>query len=207
MEKEVFERASSRTAPPRGNASSDLSPHQELEAGVLCPVALHLVPGGRSEKYADTQETKGILQHVKEGIDGGLRHRGPVRLGDPGGLRTSPPTSSRPRRRNGAWRLYGNKFFCSAGPTRITRWSRPSPGLGEVGLFVRPMWLPGNKEMEIRQRLHHRPPEVEAGHGRAHPPPRSPSMARWPYPWGRWTVAWPTWSHRAHPLRLVVGMA
>jgi alkylation response protein AidB-like acyl-CoA dehydrogenase len=48
------------------------------------------------------------------------------------------------------WKIYGNKFFCSATHADYAIITAKPQGSEKVGLFVLPSWLPGNKEKEIR---------------------------------------------------------
>jgi len=71
MEKEVFSEGifSTKTSPwTRFMKISILS--QNSEAGVLCPLACTWGLVALLEEFADTPETRHILDHTKEGIDG-----------------------------------------------------------------------------------------------------------------------------------------
>ncbi len=51
------------------------------------------------------------------------------------------------------WRIYGQKFFCSAIQADffvVTAKPKGVPSATKVGVFAVPAWLPGNKEKEIR---------------------------------------------------------
>ncbi|GAB4306077.1 MAG: acyl-CoA dehydrogenase family protein [Promethearchaeota archaeon] len=53
----------------------------------------------------------------------------------------------------GAWRLYGQKFFCSATQADyalVTAKPKNTPSSTKVALFAVPSWLPGNKERGVR---------------------------------------------------------
>lgn len=51
---------------------------------------------------------------------------------------------------NGVWKLYGDKFFCSATHADYAVLTAKPAGSDKVALFIVPSWLPGNKEKEIR---------------------------------------------------------
>ena len=122
---------------------------QNSEAGVLCPVACTWGLVALLEKYADAPETKRILQHVKEGIDGDFAI-GAQFVSEIQGGSDVPSNLLEAAQENGAWRLYGNKFFCSAAHADYAVVTAKPRDSDKVGLFVIPMWLPGNKEKEIR---------------------------------------------------------
>ncbi len=151
MEKEVFSEGifSTGTSPwTRFMKISLLS--QNSEAGVLCPLACTWGLVALLERFADTPETRDILAHVKEGSR---------RRSSPSGPSSSPRYRAAPMcpsnlleavEEGGAWRLYGNKFFCSAAHADYAVVTGKPGGSERAGLFVVPMWLPGNKEKEIR---------------------------------------------------------
>lgn len=150
MEREVFSEGifSDSTSPwTRFIKISLLS--QNSEAGVVCPVACTWGLVALLEKYADTPETKHILQRVKEGIDGDFAIGAQFVTEIQGGSDV-PSNLLEAAQENGAWRLYGNKFFCSAAHADYAVVTGKPRGSERVGLFVIPMWLPGDKEKEIR---------------------------------------------------------
>jgi alkylation response protein AidB-like acyl-CoA dehydrogenase len=51
------------------------------------------------------------------------------------------------------YRIFGNKFFCSAIHADYAVITAKVTGSEEVGTFIVPAWLPGNKEKEIRNGL------------------------------------------------------
>ena len=48
------------------------------------------------------------------------------------------------------WRLYGDKFFCSATHADYAVVTAKPRGSEKVALFIVPAWLEGNKDKEIR---------------------------------------------------------
>ncbi|MDD5224415.1 MAG: acyl-CoA dehydrogenase family protein [bacterium] len=122
---------------------------QISEAGVGCPLTCTWGLVALLEKFADTAETRRILADVKEGRDGdfavGAQFVSEIQGGSdvPANLLEAVPEG-------GGWRLYGTKFFCSAAQADYAVITAKAQGSEKIGLFVLPMWLPGNKEKEIR---------------------------------------------------------
>ncbi len=150
MEKEVFSEGifASATSPwSRFVKISLLS--QNSEAGVMCPLACTWGMVALLEAYADTPETRRILQEVKEGVDGDFA-LGAQFVSEIQGGSDVPANLMEAVEENGNWRLYGTKFFCSAAHADYTVVTAKPRGSEKAGLFIVPMWLPGNKEKEIR---------------------------------------------------------
>ena len=122
---------------------------QNSEAGVICPLICTWGMASLLEKYADTPETKAILNHVKNGIDG-VHAIGAQFVSEIQGGSDVPANLLEAVEENGVWRLYGTKFFCSAAHADYSVITAKPKGSETVALFVIPMWLPGNKEKEIR---------------------------------------------------------
>jgi putative acyl-CoA dehydrogenase len=150
MEKEVFSEGifSEETSPwARFVKISLLS--QNSEAGVLCPIACTWGMVALLETYADSPETRGILRHVKEGVDGEFGI-GAQFVSEIQGGSDVPSNLLEAVEEGGTWRLYGNKFFCSAAHADYAVVTAKPTGSERAGLFVVPMWLTGDKEKEIR---------------------------------------------------------
>jgi alkylation response protein AidB-like acyl-CoA dehydrogenase len=150
MEREVFSEGifSDTTSPwVRFIKISLLS--QNSEAGVLCPLACTWGLVALLEKFADTPETLKILGHVKEGIDGDFAI-GAQFVSEIQGGSDVPANLLEAAEEKGDWRLYGNKFFCSAAHADYAVVTGKPRGSERAGLFVVPMWLPGNKGREVR---------------------------------------------------------
>ncbi len=122
---------------------------QISEAGVGCPLTCTWGMVALLEKFADTAETRKILAQAREGSHGdfavGAQFVSEIQGGSdvPANLLEAVPV-------DGGWRLYGTKFFCSAAQADYAVITAKTQGSEKVGLFVVPMWLPGNKEKEIR---------------------------------------------------------
>jgi alkylation response protein AidB-like acyl-CoA dehydrogenase len=150
MEKEVFAEGifSDNTSPwTRFLKISILS--QNSEAGVLCPLACTWGLAALLDTYADSPETERIRRHVKEGIDGEFAI-GAQFVSEIQGGSDVPANLLEAVKEGGAWRLYGNKFFCSAAHADYSVVTAKAQGSERPGLFVVPMWLPGDKEKEKR---------------------------------------------------------
>jgi alkylation response protein AidB-like acyl-CoA dehydrogenase len=150
MEKEVFAEAlfSSKTSPWLRLAKMYLI-YQNGEACIACPVTCTEGLAVLLEKFAETTETKNILRHVKEGIDGDYAI-GAQYLSEIQGGSDVPSNVLEASRDGDVWRLFGKKFFCSATHADYAVVTAKPTGSEKVALFVVPSWLPGNKEKEIR---------------------------------------------------------
>lgn len=150
MEKEVF---------AEKLFSSDTSPFEKLvkmyliyqngEACISCPLTCTEGLVALLEYYADTPELKQILLHCKEGIKGDIAI-GSQFLSEIQGGSDVPANLVEAVEQDGAWRLYGDKFFCSATHADYAVVTAKPRGSEKVALFVVPAWLEGNKEKEIR---------------------------------------------------------
>jgi alkylation response protein AidB-like acyl-CoA dehydrogenase len=150
MEKEIFSEGifSEKTSPWTRFVKLSLV-SQNSEAGVACPLACTWGLVALLEKYADSPETSNILTQVKEGIEGEFAI-GAQFVSEIQGGSDVPSNLLEAVEENGEWRLYGNKFFCSAAHADYSVVTAKPQGSERVGLFVMPMWLSGNKEKEIR---------------------------------------------------------
>jgi alkylation response protein AidB-like acyl-CoA dehydrogenase len=150
MEKEVFSEAlfSDRTHPWVRFIKMYLI-YQNGEACVACPVTCTEGMVAALERFADTPETRAILAHCKEGVDGafgiGAQYLSEIHGGSDVGANLLEA-----RLEHGQWRLYGTKFFCSATHADYAMVTAKPAGSTKVGLFVIPSWLPGDKERERR---------------------------------------------------------
>jgi alkylation response protein AidB-like acyl-CoA dehydrogenase len=150
MEKEVFSEGifAAKTSPwTRYIKIALLS--QNSEAGVVCPVACTWGLVALLEEFADAPETLNILQHTKEGIDREFAI-GAQFVSEIQGGSDVPANLLEAVEEHGVWRLYGNKFFCSAAHADYAVVTGKPRGSEKVGLYVIPMWLAGDKEKEIR---------------------------------------------------------
>ena len=150
MEKEIFSEAFfSDKTPPWVKLIKMFIIYQNGEACVACPVTCTEGLVKLLEQYADTPETREILRHCKEGIDGNFAI-GAQYLSEIQGGSDVPANVLEAVNENGTWRLYGTKFFCSATHADYAVATAKPAGSEDVALFVVPSWLPGNKEKEIR---------------------------------------------------------
>ncbi len=150
MEKEIFSEAlfSDKTSPWLKLAKMYLI-YQNGEACIACPITCTEGLVELLEKFADTPETRRILQHCKEGIDGDFAI-GAQYLSEIQGGSDVPSNVLEAVQEEGRWRLYGTKFFCSATHADYAVVTAKPEGSEDVALFVVPSWLPGNKDKEIR---------------------------------------------------------
>ena len=121
------------------------------EFGVMCPITCTegLVALIKQFPEDHTPEVKAILKHCTEGIDGeygiGAQFMSEIQGGSdiPSNLLEAVPE-------DGHYRLYGSKFFTSAVHADYAVVTAKISGSEDVGTFVVPAWMPGNKEKEIR---------------------------------------------------------
>ena len=122
------------------------------EAGVNCPLACTAGLVTLLEQFADRPETLAMLEHLKHGVAGHYGRGAQYLTEIQGGSDVAANQLRAVRDDDGEWRLYGDKFFCSATQAdysvvtaRVTEEDAEdtddAPG---VGLFVVPSWLPGN---------------------------------------------------------------
>ena len=121
------------------------------EFGVMCPITCTegLVALIKQFPEDHTPEVKAILKHCTEGIDGeygtGAQFMSEIQGGSdiPSNLLEAVPEDDH-------YRLYGSKFFTSAVHADYAVVTAKISGSEDVGTFVVPAWMPGNKEKEIR---------------------------------------------------------
>jgi len=150
MEKEIFSEAffAEKTSPWVKLIKMFII-YQNGEACIGCPVTCTEGLVELLNKYADSPETREILRHCKEGIDGDFAI-GAQYLSEIQGGSDVPSNVLEAVNENGTWKLYGTKFFCSATHADYAVVTAKPAGSEKVGLFVVPSWLSGNKEKEIR---------------------------------------------------------
>jgi len=150
MEREVFSEAFfAEKTPPWVKLIKMYIIYQNGEACIGCPVTCTEGLVMLLEKYADTPETKEILRHCRDGIDGEFAI-GAQYLSEIQGGSDVPANVLEAVNEGGTWRLYGTKFFCSATHADYAVVTAKPSGSEKVALFVVPSWLPGNKKKEIR---------------------------------------------------------
>lgn len=123
--------------------------YQNGEASISCPLTCTEGLIALIEKYPDSDELKHVLMHCKEGIDGDFAI-GAQYLSEIQGGSDVPANVLEAVCENGVWKLYGDKFFCSATHADYSVVTAKPQGSDKVALFIVPSWLPGNKEKEIR---------------------------------------------------------
>jgi len=132
------------------------------EAGAMCPVACTHGLVWLMQKYEEqlSPEAQEILAYIRDGKDGEYS-RGAQFVSEIQGGSDIPVNlveanfeeSEGPDGISNCWRLYGQKFFCSAAHTDyalVTAKPKETPSSTRVAVFVVPSWLPNNKESEIR---------------------------------------------------------
>lgn len=125
--------------------------HQLGEFGVMCPIACTegLITLIKQFPEDHIPDVKVILEHCAEGLNGeygiGAQFVTEIQGGSniPANLLEAVPEGSN-------YRLYGSKFFTSAVHADYAVVTAKVSGSEDVGTFVVPAWMPGNKEKEIR---------------------------------------------------------
>ncbi len=136
--------------------------YQNGEAGVMCPVACSHGAVELMQKYEDSlsPEAKNILNHIREGKEGeyakGAQFVSEIQGGSDVPANLVEAIYVKEEGKDGVsncWRLYGQKFFCSATHADyavVTAKPRGTKSSTRVAAFIVPSWLPGNKEKEKR---------------------------------------------------------
>jgi alkylation response protein AidB-like acyl-CoA dehydrogenase len=132
------------------------------ESGVMCPVACTHGMVWLMQKYEESlvPEAKQILKSVRDGENGhyklGAQFVSEIQGGSDVPANLVEAIYIKEELNDGisnCWRLYGQKFFCSAMQADyaiVTAKPKGVPSSTKVAAFVVPLWLPGNKEKEIR---------------------------------------------------------
>ena len=136
--------------------------YENGEAGVMCPVACSHGAVEIMQKYEDTlsPEAKKILKHIRDGKKGeyarGAQFVTEIQGGSDVPANLVEAVYEKDKGTDGisnCWRLYGQKFFCSATHADyaiVTAKPKGVESSTKIAAFVVPSWLPGNKEKEIR---------------------------------------------------------
>ncbi|MFW9866014.1 MAG: acyl-CoA dehydrogenase family protein [Candidatus Thorarchaeota archaeon] len=136
--------------------------YQNGEAGVMCPVACTHGAVELMQKYEDTLEPAAleVLKELRDGKDGeyklGAQFVTEIQGGSDVPSNLVEAVFEEEKGKDGysnCWRLYGQKFFCSAMQADyaiVTAKPKGVPSSTKVAAFAVPSWLPGNKEKEIR---------------------------------------------------------
>ncbi|MCG8566121.1 MAG: acyl-CoA dehydrogenase family protein [Desulfobacterales bacterium] len=150
MEKEIFdEKLFSDQTTPFEKLMKMFLIYQNGEACIACPLTCTEGLVALLEYHAQSPELLKILEHCKEGLDGEMAI-GSQFLSEIQGGSDVPANVAEAVEENGEWRIFGDKFFCSATHADYAVVTARPRGSEKVGLFVVPAWLPGNKEKEIR---------------------------------------------------------
>lgn len=164
LEKEIF--SLGLFDPTRNTAWSRFAKmfllYQNSEAGVMCPIACTHGMYEFLQKYENDldPEAKKILNHVRNGREGdygvGAQFVSEIQGGSDVPANMVEAVFEKEEGEDGisnCWRLYGQKFFCSAIQADyavVTAKPKGMPSSTRVAAFLVPSWLPGNKQKEIR---------------------------------------------------------
>jgi len=125
--------------------------HELGEVGVLCPIACTEGLIALIEAFPENRhpEVERIFAHCKEGIVGeygvGAQFITEIQGGSdiPSNILEALPQGD-------FYRLFGSKFFCSAMQADYSVVTARVKGSEDIGTFVVPSWLPGDKERNVR---------------------------------------------------------
>lgn len=129
--------------------------HQIGEGGVTCPLTCTHGLIALLDQFPnhDIPELQEILLHTKEGLNGefaiGAQFMTEIQGGSdlPANVLEAVPDGKN-------YRLYGNKFFCSAAHADYSVVTAKITGTNKISTFIVPAWLPGDKEKEKRNGYH-----------------------------------------------------
>lgn len=135
--------------------------YQNGEAGVTCPIACTHGAVELLQKYENElkPEAYKILTSLRDGIGGyglGSQYVSEIQGGSDVPANLVEAVFEEKEGSDGVsncWRLYGQKFFCSAMQADyaiVTAKPKKVPSSTRVAAFVVPAWLPRNKKREIR---------------------------------------------------------
>ncbi|MFH1034797.1 MAG: acyl-CoA dehydrogenase family protein [Pseudomonadota bacterium] len=150
LEREVFSEALfSKNTHPWVKLAKMFLIYQNGEACVACPLTCTEGLVSVLEPHADSEMVRAVLEHCKEGLDGNFAI-GAQYLSEIQGGSDVPSNLLEAVREDGVWKLYGTKFFCSATHADYAMVTAKPRGSEQIGLFVMPSWLPGDKERQRR---------------------------------------------------------
>jgi alkylation response protein AidB-like acyl-CoA dehydrogenase len=135
--------------------------YQNAESGVMCPVACTHGAVELLQKYENELEPEAqkVLASIRDGVGGyglGSQFVSEIQGGSdvPANLVEAVFVEEEgPDGVSNCWRLYGQKFFCSAMQADyavVSAKPKNVPSSTRVAAFAVPAWLPGNKKREIR---------------------------------------------------------
>ncbi|MHA2196850.1 MAG: acyl-CoA dehydrogenase family protein [Promethearchaeota archaeon] len=136
--------------------------YQNGEAGVMCPVACTHGAVEIMQKFEDVlePEARRLLEDLRDGENGeyklGAQFVSEIQGGSDIPSNLVEAVFEKEIGSDGysnCWRLYGQKYFCSAMQADCAIVTAKPKGVSsstKVAVFVVPSWLPGNKEREIR---------------------------------------------------------
>lgn len=123
--------------------------YQNGEASICCPLTCTEGLVAMLERYADSDELEQIRMHLRQGCNGEFAIAAQFLSEIQGG---SDVNANRVEavKEGDKWRIYGNKFFCSAAHADYFLLSAKAAGSEQISAFLVPAWLPGNKARQIR---------------------------------------------------------
>lgn len=123
--------------------------YENGEACISCPLACTDGLAALLDAYAVTPELLNIRTHITEGIDGDFAIASQFITEIQGGSDIGANTVEAIED-DGEWRLYGEKFFCSAAHADYFLVTAKPAGQENIAAFVVPAWQIDGRESELR---------------------------------------------------------
>ena len=122
---------------------------QNGEACISCPLACTDGLAELLERFAETPKLQHIRKEIKDGLDGryaiGAQYISEIQGGS-----DINANVLQARQENGEWRLYGNKFFCSATHADYAVVTARPENSEHIAAFVVPSWYEKYRDNELR---------------------------------------------------------
>jgi len=150
MEREVFsEGLFSERTPAWVRLIKQALIYENGEACIACPLVCTEGMVALLDQFADSDELRAVRRHVKEGVEGDFAI-GAQYLSEVQGGSDVPANLLEAIEDGDGWRIFGSKFFCSATHADYAVVTAKPRDSEQVGLFIVPSWLPGDKAAERR---------------------------------------------------------
>ena len=123
--------------------------YQNGEACISCPLACTDGMVGLLERFAETPKLQEILREFRQGNEGRFAIAAQYITEIQGGSDISA-NMLQAREENGEWRLYGNKFFCSATHADYAVVTARPENSDQIAAFIVPAWYDRHRDNELR---------------------------------------------------------
>ncbi len=123
--------------------------YQNGEACVSCPLACTDGLAELLNRFADTPELQEIQREIRQGTNGRFAI-GAQYISEIQGGSDIDANMLQAKEENGEWRLYGNKFFCSATHADYAVVTARPENSEHIAAFVVPSWYDRHRDNELR---------------------------------------------------------